>query len=83
MSAELFSAEHSSYKYGFVNDVETESIPKGLTEETIRSIWIDQKNLRRAASVMNIITLNSDDVSWTAVFTNRINKMNITIIASI
>lgn len=39
MSAELFSAEHSPYKYGFVTDVETESIPKGLTEETIRLLW--------------------------------------------
>jgi len=28
----------SSYKYGFVTDVETESFPKGLTEETIRNI---------------------------------------------
>jgi Fe-S cluster assembly protein SufB len=38
MSAELFSAEHSAYKYGFVTQVETESIPKGLSEETIRRI---------------------------------------------
>lgn len=39
MSAEHFSAQHSAYKYGFVTQVETESIPKGLTEETIRQIW--------------------------------------------
>lgn len=28
----------TEYKYGFVTDVETESIPKGLTEETVRLI---------------------------------------------
>jgi Fe-S cluster assembly protein SufB len=32
---ELFSSE---YKYGFVTEVETEQIPKGLSEETIRTI---------------------------------------------
>jgi Fe-S cluster assembly protein SufB len=29
---------YSEYKYGFVTDIETDSIPKGLTEETIRLI---------------------------------------------
>lgn len=33
---EQFSS--SDYKYGFVTDVETEKIPKGLTEETVRQI---------------------------------------------
>jgi len=28
----------SDYKYGFVTDIETEAIPKGLTEETVRLI---------------------------------------------
>ncbi len=28
----------SDYKYGFVTDIETESIPKGLNEETVRII---------------------------------------------
>ena len=28
----------TDYKYGFVTDIETESIPKGLTEETVRLI---------------------------------------------
>ncbi len=31
----MFQAE---YKYGFVTDVESESFPKGLTEETVRAI---------------------------------------------
>jgi len=35
-SAALF--EQSDYKYGFVTDVEVESLPKGLNEETIRAI---------------------------------------------
>lgn len=30
--------ERAEYKYGFVTDVETESIPKGLSEETVRLI---------------------------------------------
>jgi len=33
-----FSRKGSEYKYGFVTDVETETIPKGLNEETIRAI---------------------------------------------
>ena len=31
-------AMRSDYKYGFVTTVETESLPKGLTEDTVRSI---------------------------------------------
>ncbi len=31
-------AEQSDYKYGFVTHVETEKIPKGLTEDTVRLI---------------------------------------------
>ncbi|CUI15828.1 FeS assembly protein SufB [Candidatus Protochlamydia naegleriophila] len=40
MTAEssMFSRDASDYKYGFVTDVETESLPKGLNEETIRAI---------------------------------------------
>ena len=30
--------DRAEYKYGFVTDVETESIPKGLSEETVRLI---------------------------------------------
>lgn len=33
-----YSSQGSEYKYGFVTDVETERLPKGLTEETIREI---------------------------------------------
>jgi len=29
---------HSEYKYGFVTEVETERLPKGLNEETVRAI---------------------------------------------
>lgn len=29
----------SEYKYGFVTNIETETIPKGLNEEVIRMIW--------------------------------------------
>lgn len=37
-TTEEILAERADYKYGFVTDVETESIPKGLNEETIRTI---------------------------------------------
>lgn len=38
MTAETFSRQDNSYKYGFVTDVETETLPKGLNEEIIREI---------------------------------------------
>lgn len=33
-----FSRENNEYKYGFVTDVETERLPKGLNEEIVREI---------------------------------------------
>ena len=38
MSTEALLEERSQYKYGFVTDVETERLPKGLSEETVRMI---------------------------------------------
>lgn len=39
MSTEtMFSRGGSDYKYGFTTDVETDTLPKGLNEETIRAI---------------------------------------------
>jgi len=37
-SEEILSRRRSEYKYGFTTNVETESLPKGLNEETIRQI---------------------------------------------
>ncbi|MCP5469579.1 MAG: Fe-S cluster assembly protein SufB [Chlamydiales bacterium] len=37
-STEQILEERSEYKHGFVTDVETERLPKGLNEETVRSI---------------------------------------------
>jgi Fe-S cluster assembly protein SufB len=37
-TAEEILQERADYKYGFVTEVETESIPKGLNEETVRLI---------------------------------------------
>ena len=34
----LQELETSDYKYGFVTDIETETIGRGLTEDTIRLI---------------------------------------------
>lgn len=38
MSTEEILKERSEYKYGFATSVETESIPKGLSEDTVRLI---------------------------------------------
>lgn len=38
MTTQEILLERSEYKYGFVTEVETESIPKGLSEETIHLI---------------------------------------------
>ncbi len=38
MSTEELLQERSEYKYGFVTQVETDTIPKGLNEDTIRAI---------------------------------------------
>ncbi|MCF0189736.1 MAG: Fe-S cluster assembly protein SufB [Marinilabiliaceae bacterium] len=31
--------DNSEYKYGFSSDIETETFPKGLTEDVVRRIW--------------------------------------------
>ncbi len=38
VAQQTFSSKDSDYKYGFVTDVEVDRIPKGLNEETIRTI---------------------------------------------
>jgi len=38
MSTEQILEEKTEYKYGFSTDIETDSLPKGLSEETIREI---------------------------------------------
>ena len=38
MSSEEILRDRSEYKYGFTTDIETESFPKGLTEDTVRAI---------------------------------------------
>lgn len=38
MSTQEMLKERAEYKYGFSTNIEMESFPKGLTEETIRQI---------------------------------------------
>lgn len=38
MSTQELLKEQAEYKYGFVTEIETESLPKGLNKETIRAI---------------------------------------------
>ena len=44
-STEELLKERSDYKYGFVTDVETDSIPKGLSEEVVRRYRRRRKSL--------------------------------------
>ncbi len=39
MSADTIFQNDSEYKYGFVTQVETDTLPKGLSEEIVRAIW--------------------------------------------
>jgi Fe-S cluster assembly protein SufB len=39
MSATVKTLVNQPYKYGFVTDIESDTIPKGLSEEVIRLIW--------------------------------------------
>lgn len=38
LESALYSVNETEYKYGFVTDVETDALPKGLNEEIIRAI---------------------------------------------
>ena len=38
MTTEQLLKDKSDYKYGFSTPIETESFPKGLSEETVRAI---------------------------------------------
>src|SRR5690348_17036425 len=38
MSTDTLLKERADYKYGFVTPIESETLPKGLTEETVRAI---------------------------------------------
>lgn len=38
MSTEEILQEHQAYKYGFITEVESDRLPKGLTEETVRKL---------------------------------------------
>lgn len=35
---DIFSSSNAEYKYGFSTSIETETLPKGLTEETVRAL---------------------------------------------
>lgn len=43
MSTEELLKARSEYKYGFVTEIETESFPKGLTEETVRALSLKKQ----------------------------------------
>lgn len=73
--------ELSDYKYGFVTDVESESIPKGLHEETIR--LISEKKLEPPFMLDFRLKayrkwLESREPSWANVSYPKIDYQNIT-----
>ena len=43
MSTEEILASKEEYKYGFRTEIESETFPKGLSEETIRAISAKKK----------------------------------------
>ena len=66
----LNSLETSEYKYGFVTDIETETIGRGLSEDVIRLIsekkgepeWMLERRLkayRHWLTRANVITINA------------------------
>ena len=43
MSANVKTLVNQPYKYGFVTDIETEQIPRGLSEDVVRLISAKKK----------------------------------------
>ncbi len=46
MSAETFLKDSAEYKYGFVTEVETDALPKGLNEDIVRAISDEKRRTR-------------------------------------
>lgn len=80
-STEEILQERGEYKYGFVTAVETESIPKGLTEETIRLIS-EKKQEPPFMLAFRLKAyqrwLKSEEPSWGNIFYPPIDYQNIT-----
>ena len=49
MTAESAMYSATDYKYGFVTEVETDTLPKGLNEQTIRAIICQKRRTRFSA----------------------------------
>ena len=52
MSASIESLVNKEYQYGFVTDVESDAIPKGLSEETVRLISARKATRHEAAQYL-------------------------------
>ncbi len=76
-----FLQESSDYKYGFVTKVETETIPKGLNEETIRRISEKKKEPKFMLDFRYKAYkkwLESQEPKWANVNYSKIDYQNIT-----
>ena len=77
----FYSREEGDYKYGFVTNVETESLPKGLNEETIRAI---SEKKKEPAFLLDFRLkayqkwLESEEPVWANVNYPKIDFQNIT-----
>jgi Fe-S cluster assembly protein SufB len=80
MTAETFTRSASDYKYGFVTEVETDSLPKGLNEEIIRAISAKKEEPAflldfRLKAYQQWLTMKEPD--WANVGYPRIDYQNI------
>lgn len=77
----MYSHSGSEYKYGFVTDVESESLPKGLNEEVVRAISA-KKNEPDFLLEFRLKAyrkwLESDEPEWSNVQYPKIDYQNIT-----
>src|SRR4051794_23727792 len=81
MSSETAMFSHSDYKYGFVTEVETDSLPKGLNEDVIRAIS-SKKNEPPFLLEFRLKAyqkwLESEEPLWANVKYQKIDYQNIT-----
>ena len=78
---ESFDFSGTEYKYGFVTSVETDSLPKGLNEDTVRAISAKKNEpdfLLQFRLKAYKRWLESEDPSWANVKYPKIDYQNIT-----
>jgi len=62
-TAELLGKQE--YKYGFVTDIESDMIPRGLSEDTIRPISTIRRSITRTSFITARPNRNQPSRVWT------------------